>query len=75
MEGYRIANISGEEERITHLLFVDDTLIFCKDYREEMVNPSWLLMWYEAFSRLKINLEKSFVMAVEEVDNLDDLAL
>ena len=73
--GYRIANRSGEEERITHLLFADDTLIFCKDSAEEMVNLSWLLLWYEAFSGLKINLEKSFVMEVGDVANLDDLAL
>ena len=75
LAGYRIANRGGEEERITHLLFADDTLIFCKDLAAEMVNLSWLLLWFEAFSGLKINLEKSFVMEVGDVANLDDLAL
>ena len=29
--GFNIANRRGEEDHITHLLFVDDTLVFCND--------------------------------------------
>ena len=47
-----------------HLLFLSDTLIFCKDTIEEMVHLSWILLWFEAISGLRINLEKSTVMAV-----------
>ena len=40
-----------------------------------MVHLSWILLWLEAISGLKINLEKSTVMAMGEVENLEDLAL
>ncbi|KAL6327231.1 hypothetical protein AAG906_015270 [Vitis piasezkii] len=36
---------------------------------------SWLLMWFEAVSGLRINLEKSELIPVGRVENIDDLAL
>ena len=66
---------NDELVKITHLLFVNDTLIFCKDTMEEMVHLSWILLWFEAISGLRINLEKSTVMVVGGVKNLEDLAL
>ena len=44
---------------VSHLLFVDDTLIFCKASHEQVLYFSWIFMWFEAISGLKINLEKS----------------
>ena len=49
---------------INHLLFVDDTLIICKASKDEMTHLCWLLMWFEAISGLKINLEKSELFLV-----------
>ena len=40
-----------------------------------MANLSWILLWFEAISDLNINLEKSFVMAVGCVEDLESLAL
>ena len=31
------------------LLFADDTLVFCKDVKDQMVYLSWILVWFEAF--------------------------
>ena len=40
-----------------------------------MVYLSWTLLWFEAISRLNINLEKSFIMSVGIVEDLDSLAI
>ncbi|RVW88022.1 hypothetical protein CK203_044451 [Vitis vinifera] len=48
----------GEGVEASHLLFADDTLVFCKDSQDQMFHLSWLLMWFEASLRLKIDLDK-----------------
>ena len=72
--GYNIKNRSGEAMQITHLLFEDDTLVFCSDLCDQMAYLSWILLWFEAVSRLRINLEKSSILHVRNVEILDDLA-
>ena len=39
-----------------------------------MVNLSWLSLWSETIYGLRINLEKSFVPPVGEVEDLEALA-
>lgn len=42
---------------ISHLLFVDDTLIFCDvDLNEPLLLLRMILIWFETVSGLKINL-------------------
>ena len=41
------------------MLFVDDTLVLCDATQGQMIHVGWVLMWFEAISRLKINMEKS----------------
>ena len=60
--------------QISHLLFADDTLVFCKDEKDQMVYLSWILVWFEAFYGLKINLEKSSILPMRRVGNLEELA-
>ena len=36
---------------------------------------SWLLMWFEVISGLRINLDKSEILPVGKVENLEALAL
>ena len=69
LSGHKFLTISGEEMHINHLLFVDDTLVFCKDSRD-LAHLSWILLWFEAISGLNINLEKSSVMLVGSVEDL-----
>ena len=72
--GYKISNRSGDVVQITHLLFADDSLVFCKASRDHMAYLSWILAWFEAILGLKINLEKAFILLVGDVRNLEVLA-
>ena len=57
--GFKVANRFGEGLQINHPLFVDDTLIFCSDSRDQLAYLNWILLWFKAIFRLKINLEKA----------------
>ena len=72
--GSRIAVGRGEDMVISHLLYADDTLIFCQANKEQLKYLSWILMWFEALSGLKINLNKSEVIPIGIVDNVEELA-
>ena len=70
-------NVDGRGEEglvLTHLLYVDDTLIFCGVDRIQLVYLRWLLMWFEAISGLRINLSKSKIILVRRVDDAEALA-
>ena len=58
-----------------HFLFADDMLVFCEASEDHMAYLNWLLMWFEAISRLNINLDKSEIIPVGMVENLEVLAL
>ena len=65
----------GEGILISHLLFVDDTLVFCEKSHDQLMYLSWLLMWFEACSGLRVNLQKSELIEVGRVHDIEDLAL
>ena len=48
LSGWRVRGRNGEGILISHLLFVDDTLVFCKASQDQMTYLSCLLMWFEA---------------------------
>ena len=66
---------SRERRLLARTCFLPMTLIFCKDSRDEMAFVSWMLMWCEAIFGLRINLEKSALLPMGEVAELEDLAL
>ena len=57
------------------MLLADDTLVFCEESLDQMTYLSWLLMWFEACSGLKINLEKSKLIPVGKVHDIEGLAM
>ena len=59
---------------MSHLLFADDTLVFCEDSQEKMTFLSLLLMWFEVISGLSINLNKSELLPVGRVESVEVLA-
>ena len=75
LSGWIVRGRSGERILISHLLFEDDMLIFCEEFLDQITYLSWLLMWFEACLGLKINLEKSELIPVGRVHDIEDLAL
>ena len=74
ISGCRLGDRDGGELVISHLLYADDTIIFCEANSEQLMCLRWTLMWFEAFSGLKINLNKSVIIPLGRVDNVELLA-
>ncbi|RVX06988.1 LINE-1 retrotransposable element ORF2 protein [Vitis vinifera] len=73
--GCNIQGRGGMEINVSHLLFADDTIIFCEARQDHITYLSWILVWFEAASGLRINLAKSEVIPVGEVEDIEMLAV
>ncbi|RVW38172.1 LINE-1 retrotransposable element ORF2 protein [Vitis vinifera] len=73
--GCNIQGRGGMEINVSHLLFADDTIIFCEVRQDHITYLSWILVWFEAASGLRINLAKSEVIPVGEVEDIEMLAV
>ncbi|KAJ9674776.1 hypothetical protein PVL29_023982 [Vitis rotundifolia] len=60
---------------VTHLLFADDTIIFCEAKKEQVTNLSWILAWFEVSSGFRINLAKSVLIPIGEVVEVEEMAV
>ena len=60
--------------RISHLLFADDTILFCDASREQILSIRLVLTCFQAFTGLKVNVEKSEIIPMGEVSNIQSLA-
>ena len=72
MEGGYIASCTvrgrGREElSISHLLFAD-TIIYYGALEDQLLHLSWVLLWFKASSGLKIDIDKSELILIGEVD-------
>ena len=75
LSGSKITGGRGGDLVISHLLYDDDTLIFCEANKYQLKYLSWILMWFEALSGLKINLNKNEIIPIGPVDNAEELAI
>ncbi len=59
LSGFTVGNSEGMDVMVTHLLFADDTLMFCDAAPPQIEQLGCFLTWFEAISGLKVNLGKS----------------
>ena len=74
ISGFSVGNVSTQPLVISHLLFADDTLIFCEAHPDQIMQLGHILTWFEAISGLKVNLGKSEFVPVGNVPNIEVLA-
>ena len=71
---FKVRSRGSERVQASHLLFPDDTLVFCGASKDQLLYLSWILMWFEAMSGLRINLDKSELISMGGVENTKALA-
>jgi hypothetical protein len=72
--GFVVSKNVNDPLLISHLLFADDTLIFCEADSVHIAHLRSVLVWFEATSGLRVNLGKSELVQVGEVPFLEELA-
>ena len=68
--GFIVGKSDENSLMVSHLLFVDDTLIFCDADSAQISNLRQVFTWFEVVSGLKINLNKSEIVSVGDVPNI-----
>ena len=71
--GFSVGRTAGPSVMVSHLLFADDTLIFCDAEPSQIANLRAILARFEEVSGLCINLGKFELAPVGEVHNLEAL--
>ncbi|RVW54346.1 putative ribonuclease H protein [Vitis vinifera] len=74
ISGCNIRGGSRTSLNISHLFFADDTIVFCEASKEQVSHLSWILFWFEAASGLRINLAKSEIIPIGDVEDILELA-
>jgi hypothetical protein len=64
LSGFSVGSGSNGVINISHLLFADNTLVFCGAKSDHLLYLCMLLLSFEAVSGLKINLDKSVLVPV-----------
>jgi hypothetical protein len=75
LSGFSVGSKNVGALNIFHLLFADDTLIFCWDDFDRLRNFRYLFLCFEAVSGLKTNLAKLELALVGNVNNVEGLAI
>ena len=71
---FRVDGKRGRGECVSHLLFADDTILFCDAKVEQVLHVRLLLLCFQAVTSLKVNVAKSEMVPIGEVNNVQALA-
>ena len=74
IQGFHVGSNNHTGIRISHLLFADDTILFCDASREQIFSIRLVLTCFQAFTGLKVNVGKSEIVPIGEVSNIQSLA-
>ena len=74
LTGFLVGGGPSAPISVSHLLFADDTLIFCDADPSQVLFLRLVLTWFEAVSGLRINLGKSELVPVGDVVDIKELA-
>ena len=70
LQGFRADGRRGGGVCVSHLLFVDDTILFCDVDEEQILHVQMLLLCFKAVTGLKVNALKSEMVPIGEVPNV-----
>ena len=68
LHGYHVGPVNSIGVRISHLLFVDDTILFFYASRDQLLSIRLALACFQAFTSLKVNVGKSEIVPVGKLE-------
>lgn len=74
IRGFSMSRDREVEMMVSHLLFADDSIVFCEAETSQLGYLRLVLMFFQAVSGLRINISKSEILPVGNVVNIDFLA-
>ena len=72
--GFQVGSHRQGGVHISHLLFADETILFCDVSRDQLLYILMVLIFFEAITSLKVNVRKSEIVPVGDIGNLNALA-
>ena len=74
IRGFQAVGSQGVGECVSHLLFADDTILFCDVDVQQIFHVQMLLLCFQAVIGLKVNVSKSELVPIGEVNNVHALS-
>jgi hypothetical protein len=74
IRGFRAGSNAADGLCISHLPYADDTILFCDADPDQLLYVRLVLTCFEAVTGLRVNMAKSEMVPVGEVQNISELA-
>jgi hypothetical protein len=71
ISGFPVGTRKNDRVEVSHLLFVNDTLVFCGANASQFSYIGAFLVCFEVVSGLRVNLTKSALVSVGSLDDVD----